>query len=68
MVRNSNERDRELPGDNGDRLTISCMETEMAARCNKCMTYFTEEQLLIIEDMRACPTCKTDEYLMDIID
>ena len=37
-------------------------------RCNDCMALLNEEDLLPIEDMRACPECKTDEYLMDLND
>ena len=35
-------------------------------RCNNCMKLLHEDNLLIIEDMRACPQCKTDKYLMDL--
>lgn len=41
-------------------------EPELNIRCNNCMTCYTEEQLEPLEDMRACPKCKTDEYLMDL--
>ncbi len=36
-------------------------------RCNNCMQKFTDEQQLAsIDDMEACPECKTDAYLMDL--
>ena len=41
-------------------------------RCNNCMAeYEAEEELEMMQDsdgdwMRACPTCRTDNYLMDI--
>lgn len=37
-------------------------------RCNNCENYYKEEDLIIIEDMRACKVCKTDKYLMDLIE
>lgn len=37
-------------------------------RCNNCMSsFFREGQLEIIDDMLACPKCRTDEYLMDLV-
>ena len=41
-------------------------------RCNNCMIYYEEEELVFIkyvfdDYMRACPKCKTDLYLMDMI-
>lgn len=35
-------------------------------RCNNCFGGFNEENLVPIGDMRVCPTCKTDKYLMDL--
>lgn len=35
-------------------------------KCNKCEWLGDEEDLEIIDDMRACPTCKTDECLTDV--
>ena len=36
-------------------------------RCNNCYSvYGDDSELEIIEDMRACGKCKTDEYLMDV--
>lgn len=41
-------------------------------RCNNCMRLFkNEDDLADLEDedgpFMGCPTCKTDEYLMDLI-
>ncbi len=33
--------------------------------CNKCGRSLYEEELDVSEEMRSCPACGTDEYLMD---
>lgn len=43
----------------------------MTIRCNNCMTLFEDEEDLEImeadgEYFRACSSCKTDGYLMDV--
>lgn len=35
-------------------------------KCNKCNFSGFEDELVSIEDERACPNCDTDSYLMDI--
>ena len=35
-------------------------------KCNKCGFEYQEDDLVPIEDMRACRNCKTDAYLMDL--
>lgn len=42
-------------------------DTQKPIRCNQCYRTYKEDELEIIDDMRACTKCKTDEYLMDII-
>jgi len=46
---------------------------ENTVRCNMCWTHFVDEydELELMEDnngyFKGCPTCKTDNYLMDLI-
>ena len=46
---------------------------ENTVRCNMCWTHFVDEydELELMEDkngyFKGCPTCKTDDYLMDLI-
>lgn len=46
---------------------MKTFEKTYTIKCCNCEAKYEEEDLEIIEDMRACPHCKTDEYLSDII-
>lgn len=51
------------------RNAMSILKTLQKQRiqCNNCMkTYTDDTQLMSIDDMNACPYCKTDKYLMDL--
>ena len=51
------------------RNAMSILKTLQKQRiqCNNCMkTYTDDTQLMSIDDMNACPYCKTAKYLMDL--
>lgn len=35
-------------------------------QCNKCDGIYSEDELVTVEDMKACSHCKTDEFLIDL--
>lgn len=52
--------------------TVEIPDDDVTIRCNKCWWHGSEDDLVATidaidkEPSRACPTCKTDNYLMDI--